>query len=84
MPNFNVQYPLSYNIQLTIKFNHEFELKNFNCFGMKNRCKVLIRDQEGKRGINAHSYFWNMTKMPLFLNKFIQNTLRNIFCNVVI
>ena len=51
---------------------------------MKNRwllqdSKVLVRDQEGKRGINAHFYFFRTGLKYHFSNKFIQDNLRKIF-----
>ena len=52
MPNFYVQYLLSYNIKLTMKLLN-LNLKWFYLLDMKNRgllqdSKVLVRDQEGK------------------------------------
>ena len=74
MSNFYVQYLLSYNTQLTMKLLN-LNFKCFNCFDVKNKSllqdsKVLVRDQEDKREINAHSHFFgNMTKIPFFFKK---------------
>ena len=62
MPNFYVQFLLSYNIQLIMKLL-SLNFNSFNCFDMKDwwllqDSKVLVRDQEGKNEINAYSYFY--------------------------
>ena len=74
MPKFYVQYLLPYNIQLSMKLLN-MNIKWFYLIWHENRrllqdSKVLVRDQEGKWGINAHSYiFGTWLKYLLFSKK---------------